>query len=66
MLGRGGGLKGDSPNKLATPNIVRGMVGVGWGRALLLKSLLERTGNKEALTEADTGENNESGVTVVD
>ena len=36
MLGRGGGLKGDSPNKLATPNIVRGMVGVGWGQALLL------------------------------
>ena len=34
MLGRGGGLKGDRPNRLATPNIARGMV--GRGRALLL------------------------------
>ena len=33
MLGRGGGLKGDRPNRLATPNIARGMV--GRGRALL-------------------------------
>ena len=28
MLGRSGGLKGDRPRRLATLNIVRGMVGL--------------------------------------
>ena len=51
MLGRGGGLKGDSPNRLATLNIVRGMV--GRGRALLFS--LSWKEQQKGLNKSDAG-----------